>query len=479
MPINVFLVYLVIDSPQHYGYNYGLGYIAAVLEQGGHHVRYIVLRNRKDIDSFYEVVYQYQPDIIGFSSTTSQFGYLLEIIPVLKKISRSFLVCGGAHPSLDPECIYRLPQLDAVVRGEGEYPLLELADAIGRGESYTDIKNFWFRLEDGSMIRNPLRPFIENLDNLPFPYKEKETYQNTLDLAGGINHFIFSRGCTFDCTYCSNKALSMLARGRYFRQVTPKRAIEEIRRDMEIFQFKSIRIDDDTINLDKKWFYEFFTLYKEKYNYPFRCNIRPGMVNLDMMRLLKDAGARAVGIGIEHGNEDFRRRILHRDISDKQIIETFDLFRQVGLSHGGDFIMVGLPFETMSLFLDTVRLCRKVHASGDISIFVPYPGTVLGKICKERNWLLIKDRCYRERQEALLDFPHFKRKDIQLCRDIFPFLLKVEIIPLNVIILKVLGGLYRIHQFMHRRSYFYRLGCLTIKKLFYKMEPGFIGNSLK
>lgn len=264
--MKIFLVYLVIDSPQDNGYNYGLGYIASVLKKGGHQINYIVLKNKDDILDFYKKVRADVPDIIGFSVTTSQFYFLKDIVKESKRISNSFILCGGVHPTLKPECIYEIPELDAIARGEGEFPMLELANAFEQKKEFHNIKNFWFRKDD-KIIKNEIRPLIANLNEIPFPDKNSLDYQKVINEARGANRFIFSRGCPFNCTYCSNKALSQVYPDphHYFRQISPERAIEEIKQDLEKYKFKYLVFDDDTISLNKKWFFDFFNLYKKKF----------------------------------------------------------------------------------------------------------------------------------------------------------------------------------------------------------------------
>jgi len=429
--MKIFLVYLVINSPQNTGYNYGLGYIASVLKEQGHSVDYIVLKNEKDILGLYGKIKQKKPKIIGFSATTAQFVYLKDIAKRTKEISDSFIVCGGIHPTLKPECILEIPDLDAIVRGEGEFPMFEFTKALENSENYHKIKNFWFKEKD-RIIKNELRTFIENLDELPFPDKSSLDYQQLIDQSGGENRFIFSRGCTFECTYCSNKALGDLYEGTYFGQRSPQKAIEEIGLDAEKYKFRRIIFDDDIISLNKRWFYEFFTLYKKSFSYPFQCNLRVGTVDSDMIGLLKEAGAYRIMIGVEHGSEEFRKTILNRNMSNKEIIDTFKLCRQHNVRGCGQ-IMVGFPFENKKLFLDTVEFCRKFSTKeiNVISIFYPYPGTGLGKLCEKNNWLPNK-KYYKEREEAIISYPGFRKEEIQLCADVFYILLRFRFIPLKM-----------------------------------------------
>lgn len=425
--MKIFLVYIVIDSPQNNGYQCGVGYIAAVLKQEGHDVRYFHLQSMTDVGSLYERVLSEEPGLIGFSVTSSQFCYLRDIVRNMPKRTRPLLIAGGTHPTLCPDCLSEVPELDGIVRGEGEYPMAELARAMEAGRDYTGIKSFWFK-KGGAIVKNEMRPIIQDLDQLPFPDKSVLDYQKLLDQFGGRNRFIFSRGCPLHCTYCSNKVLSDLYGHGYVRHRSPQKAIEEIRRDVERYTFKLVTIDDDMVTINKKWFYEFFTLYPKEFTLPFDCNIRPGMVDEDMVVTLKKAGCAYAYIGVEQGNDAFRRRVLNRHMTNEQIIHTFELFKKHGIQPFAH-VMVGLPYETKELFWDTVRLFRRLGIrSNDISIFTPYPGTELWELCQTNGWM--PDRTgFRERHEAVVSYPAFTKREIQQCHDLFPILLRHRFLP--------------------------------------------------
>jgi len=431
------------------GYNYGLGHIASVLKKGGHSVDYIALRKIKDSFELYNKIQRQKPDIIGFSVTTSQAYYIRPVVKTLKETSDAFIICGGIHPTLKPEYISELPGLDAIVRGEGEFPMLELADTFQKKENHWKIKNFWFKNKD-EIVKNELRSPV-NLDELPFPDKSMLDYQKLLYQNDGMNRFIFSRGCLFDCPYCANKGLMELyrAEGGYYRRMSPQRAIEEIELDAGKYAFKTIFFDDDLISLNKNWFYEFFTLYKKRFKYPFYCNVRPGTVDSDMVKLLKEAGAKGLVIGIEHGNEGFRKTVLRRNITNDQIVDMVKLCKQYHIKDNIGQIMIGLPFETRELFFDTLRLCRELNIHYFFYIFVPYSGTEFDEVCIKNNWLptIPTGKYYIERQQAIMDYPTFSKEDIQLCYDVFWLLTYFRFLPLKIPFLST-GLLLKFYQFI-------------------------------
>jgi len=428
--MRVLLVYFSINTGKQDKYHYGLGYIGSVLKENGHDVDYIVLKGKRSISRLYSKVIQDPPDILGISITTSQQVYLKYVMNALRTMYKGFIICGGVHPTLKPECIYEIPGLDAIVRGEGEFPLLELVEAFEGNRDYLKIKNIWYRAK-GTIIQNELRPSLKNLDKLPFPDKKSWQYQKWINENNSLNRFLFSRGCKFSCTYCVNQALRELNGGGYHRLRSPEMAIGEIEQGSKRFRFKRITFDDDTINLDKEWFYEFLNLYRHNFQYPFACNVRLDIIDEDMIKLMKDAGATTVYLGVEQGNEKFRKEVLKRNISNDQIIGKFKLFARYGIKCKAQ-VMVGLPLENRTLFLDTVRLCRRLplKANNPINIYYPYPSTELGKLCERKGWLPEKEYVV-ERKEATISYPDFHRKEIQLCRDAFPAMLKFKKIPLT------------------------------------------------
>ncbi len=415
--MKIFLVNVILKT--QCSYNYGLGYIAGALKEQGHDVQYMILNKRRDIRRLYSAIQKEDPKIVAISSTSSYFVDAAKIAQRIKKISNSFVVYGGIHATLCPECIVGSEGIDAIVRGEGELPMTDLAAALEKKEDYLKIKNIWFR-QGGEIIKNECRDLISDLDRLPFPDKSSLDYQGIIDKQGGLNRFIFSRGCVFDCPYCSNKALMEFygGKGIFFRSRSPQKAIEEIERDSARYNFNTIFFDDDSISLDKKWFYDFFNLYKGKFRYPFYCNVRPKTLDPEMARLLKESGAKGVVIGIEHGNQDYRKNVLKRDITDEEIINTFKMCEEAGIRENVGQVMIGLPYEDLNLFLDTVRLCRRINASYYWYIFSPYPKTEFGRMCEKNSWLPDRSH-YLERREAVISYPKFKKEEIQLCHDIF------------------------------------------------------------
>jgi radical SAM superfamily enzyme YgiQ (UPF0313 family) len=321
--------------------------------------------------------------------------------------------------------LLRNPSLSAIVRGEGEGAIIDIAEKMEKNAEIGDIQNVCVRV-NGGVKQNTIRPLIDDLDSLPFPDKSTLDYQAVVDYCGGAARFIFSRGCPFKCSYCSNHAIAALYGGsNYLRFRSPALAIEEIDRTCSAYRnINHLILDDDIININKKWFLEFTSQYARHIRKPFICNTRAGTATAETFHLLKQAGCARVNIAIETGNEQLRRTVLVKPISNVQIESTFAMAHAAGLSTMA-FNMVGIPGETTDLFMETVRLNKKVKPQvPQLSIFSPYPGTVLGDECIKKNYVLgPKDGA--DRENAWIDLPEFPAKQIELCFHAFHFLLRL------------------------------------------------------
>jgi anaerobic magnesium-protoporphyrin IX monomethyl ester cyclase len=217
---------------QNIWYEYlGVMYISAILKKHGHFTDVVIANNSKEIICELKKL---RPDIVGFPCLTSSYKWNLSIASDIKKELSCLILFGGIHPTTTPEIIEE-PDIDVVCRGEGEYPVFELAEAISSKASITGIRNLWVK-ENGQLYKNELRPLIQDLDELPFPDRD-------LYLKYGffrhqtVWHFIAGRGCPFDCTYCHNNIEKEIYKnlGKYVRQ----RKTEFVLREINEFKLKS------------------------------------------------------------------------------------------------------------------------------------------------------------------------------------------------------------------------------------------------
>ncbi len=204
--MNVLFVYSLqsIESPekplsQPEEINFGLSYISAVLKQAGHQTRLVVLsrmlgeKNRERLDW---IINQFKPQLICLSAVSTEYPFIATQAAYLKKCyPHIFLVTGGPHVSLNPSNILD-EAFDALCIGEGEYPTLELVGQLEQGLAPTGIANLWIKKADG-IEKNSPRPFIDDLDSLPFP--DRAMWSQWIDEGVESRYSVLlARGCPFN-----------------------------------------------------------------------------------------------------------------------------------------------------------------------------------------------------------------------------------------------------------------------------------------
>lgn len=362
-------------------------HLSSALKAAGHEVELAVAARHDPL----AVARQFRPHVVGYSVITGSQRHYLEHNSRLKaELPEVLAVFGGPHPTFFPEMVHE-PGVDGICRGEGEGALVELVQALEQGgrEAVLGVQN-WSFLRDGEVIANPVRPYIEDLDSLPFPDRALVYDRDPLAGRAKIKHFLTGRGCPYNCTYCFNHALSELyaGKGRRFRQRSVDHVIDELDWVRSHYPLEFVVFVDDTLVLSGKWLAELAEKYPRRIGLPFFCNTRADLVTAEQVRLLKEAGCHSVSMGIEAGNDRLRNELLKRRMSKEQIREAARLLHAAGLQFTTTN-MIGLPSSALADDLETLDLNIEVRpAYAHAFIFQPYPRTELGEFTREQDWMV-------------------------------------------------------------------------------------------
>ncbi len=399
------------------GAAHGLMSISAFLKQNGYtdiHLGYYP--DRGYLEQWRDDLKRINPQLIGIYTTAPQFQFIQKMVQAVDDPGM-FIILGGPHPTIFPQCLEQTSRLNALCIGEGEYPMLELAQALEQGKDYTRIKNLWVK-ENGRQIQNPTRPFIQDLDSLPFVDRELSDHQKVIDNWGLSQiRILAGRGCPFNCTFCSNHRIRKLQQGAYVRFRSADHIINEIKGLQKKYRFSEILFDDDICWIDRDLVHEFADRYKKEIGLPFMFSGRAEILDRDKLTKLKEAGGTRVGFGVEHGDQNFRNQVLRRKTTNKQMLEVSRIAKEVGLQVK-TLNMVGLPGETPELHQATIKLNQQIRPDvAGISIFYPFPGTDLYDLCLEKGYLKEEQDVLKDDdviyKKSILDMPQYKPEAIE------------------------------------------------------------------
>lgn len=395
----------------------GILHLSSVLKEAGHDVRLCIVNQEDPV----EATREFKPGLVGYSVTTGLHQYYLELNRRIKDSFDVFSVFGGPHPTFFPEMIEE-EGVDGICIGEGEGAILDLVEALENGSLNPNIHNWWFQLS-GEVIRNSVRPYIEDLDSLPSPDRALVYEQHPATRNSKIKHFFSGRGCPYDCTYCFNRALSEIYRGlgRRVRKRSVDAVVAEVSDVRETYPLTFVVFLDDTFTIHGDWMAEFAEKYAAGVGLPFFCNVRANLVTEELVEQLRQAGCVSVGMGIETGNDRIRNEILQRNMSKEQIVEACELLRGGGMNVMSTN-MVGLPTGRLQDDLETLRLnikCRPAFANA--FIFQPYPRTQLGELARREGLVegTLDDISISAWDSSVLRFPPGEKRQIENLQKLF------------------------------------------------------------
>ncbi len=379
------MLFLTFDTHIHtHSIYFGMATLSSFLKKCGFPVDWLHIPRDWPADKAAAEVKAREPELVGASMMTSDWLRARELLPAIRvAVPDAMIVAGGIHPTFRPDDVISHTAIDAVCVGEGEYPLLELLQRLQAGEPYLDIENFWFKSE-GRLIKNKIRPAIEDLDTLPWP--DHEMFR---EWQSGIVQVLTGRGCPFKCTFCAVPAFHQMYKnnGNFLRRRSVRNVIDEVKHIMSIMPVHHFQFIDDVFTIPRKWALEFAEVYGREVRVPFTIITRVDTVDAEVLDALRAANLEVVSFGVESGSARLRKIVLRRKMTNETIIKAFQLCHERGIQTNANYI-VGFPGETREDILATMQLHRQLKP-GNITVwyFYPYPATPLEKTCREENLL--------------------------------------------------------------------------------------------
>lgn len=374
--------------------NLGIGYVAATLMQCGFVVRVLDFRQKREF--ILETVRRVDPTLVGFSLI---FQYYVPNFGKLASYLRDngvtcHFTAGGHYPSLRyQETLRDMPQLDSVVRFEGELTATELIQSLTGGRDWRQVAGIAYRERDSYVATAP-RPLIADLDSLPFPARPLES-QLTI-LGRKVSPILASRGCCRDCSFCSIRQFYGHVPGHKVRVRSPRNVVQEMSKLHEedatsIFLFQD---DDFPVwgQFGRRWLDEFVaSLWAAKLcgRVLWKISCRSDEIEPRLFAYMRDAGLYVVYLGIESGNE-VGLQTLNKRLNVNDNLQAVTTLKSLGLAFTYGFMLFD-PSSTFDSVKTNVRFLRKITADGSAPVvfcrMLPYAGTPIEARLKQEGRL--------------------------------------------------------------------------------------------
>jgi radical SAM superfamily enzyme YgiQ (UPF0313 family) len=374
----------------------GLACIAAILENDGYDI-YILDCELEgySVTGAADTIAEFKPDAIGLTASSHNRFEAIKLARAIKQRRSVLLFAGGVHFGLTGmDALRNVPELDVIVKGEGEKTTQELLKAYFGGQDLAKIRGIIYKDFNRQIIENPNRALIKDLNVLPDPawnLFDLDKYDAKLQgyEGGRAIGVMSSRGCPFGCSFCANEAFW----GRRFRRFEAERFVKQVEQLYRQYGFRHFDFWDDTFTIPESYAHEVCELVlKKELDIRFYLRTRVDSVNRTMLKIIRKAGGVAIGYGIESGSQTVLDSIPKR-ITVSQARRSTKMSVDLGFIVKV-FLMTSLPGETLRDVEMTIKLAEELKEYGGDRIHVSYgipttiyPGTRVEAIAKKRGLL--------------------------------------------------------------------------------------------
>ncbi|MCX5696559.1 MAG: radical SAM protein [Candidatus Omnitrophica bacterium] len=400
-----------------------LAYAAGVLEREGFEVRLLdMVAGGQEKEDLRLLIKRERPDFVVLDSTTPSIYSDIECARIVKEGSSAKVIMVGPHISALPEETLRLAQgnIDVACIGEYDYTVRDVVKNYDNLRSVAGIAFY----RQGSVTRNTIRPFIENLDELPYPAWHQLDLMKYFD--GGKLYpyidIISGRGCPNGCVFC---LWPQVMHGTRYRLRSPENVVDEIEHDIKlcskVLKGGEFFFEDDTFTVDKTRAVRICEeIMRRGLKITFSVNARADNADAELFRIMKKAGCRELLVGFESGAQAVLDK-MNKHIRLAQSRTFMDSARAAGLQVHGCFV-IGLPGETETSAKETIDFALSLGlTTAQFSGAVPFPGTAFFRECKDMGWLVTEDWSRwldNGEQHGVVGYPQFSQERINYYVDL-------------------------------------------------------------
>ncbi|KKL62894.1 hypothetical protein LCGC14_2180580 [marine sediment metagenome] len=351
--------------------------IAGLLGANGHEVKIIdTTVEDYSLNRLEKKIKEFDPKLIIVNFSTTTFYGDIETVKFVKGLNNAHLTAIGTHVTSLPQETLEQSLLDSVIRGEPEKIGLDLAEALEAKEALENVKGLSFKNGE-KIVHNSARPFIKDLDELPFP--ARDLLKNDRYIMPISNKpytlVVSSRGCTHNCIYCTAKQYY----GKELRLRSAKNVVDEVEEVVDKFEIKNITMWSDTFTLDRDFVVAVSNeILKRNLNFNWMANSRVDRVDYDLLKLMKESGCSMLSFGVESGVQQILNNVK-KGATLEHAEQAFDLCRELGIETIAHFIF-GLPDDNMKTMYATRQLVKQLQCDWvNFYCAMAYPGSQLYK----------------------------------------------------------------------------------------------------
>ena len=380
--------------------NNGVRHVASALREADFAVTEIYFKDwvnnsfpwpqEHEVQALIDLLREREIQIVGFSVRASAFHRMAKYLTERVRHALGLpILWGGMHPTFMPDLCIQIA--DYIAIGEVDHAVVEFFRRLDAGQDVRTTPSFWVR--DGQGVhKNDLAPLV-SLDDIPF--RDFHTQDDKFHIEGATVRqgdpfitnpeytLLASRGCPYwTCTFCSNTVTKPLYEGlgKNFRLRSVENLIQELEYARSLCtNIKVVRFDDEVFPIRRAWIEELAEKWPKRVGLPFEVLVDPRMVSYEPLALLKEAGMRAVCMGIQ-ANDRVNEKYYHRPVSNQQILDAQRVFRQVGITSNLQLIWDD-PFSTEEDKDELFHMLMELERPFELYLFglTIYPRTHLAR----------------------------------------------------------------------------------------------------
>jgi anaerobic magnesium-protoporphyrin IX monomethyl ester cyclase len=319
----------------------------------------------KEVELLREVINDIDPSVVCISIMAPYVIAARQVVSEIRNVCDATVVVGGKYPTVVPH--EALEFADFACKGEADLTLMRMHERIRNGENFKGLPGLWYRDEDNNVIDMGQDTLYQEMDDIPFPaideiqmnFIEQDTLVNVdPEIYDEDLLMMAGRGCVYLCSYCVNSLLIPMNRGngKFVRIRSPENVLEEISyRKSKCIEPRSITFNDEIFGVLDDWVEDFSAKYKANCNLPFECELVPKLIKEKNVRLLADAGMNSLHFGVQSGQDEIRKDVMHRPGTNQELVVKSKMLREIGVTPQYDIILDN-PFDTAESLSEALGL---------------------------------------------------------------------------------------------------------------------------